>query len=64
MDLIRVLLVEDHPHLRQLLQGFLAEDPAISVVGEAETCQEALPKSDRRRLMLSWWTSAFPAVGA
>lgn len=42
MDLIRVLLVEDHPHLRQLLQGFLAEDPAISVVGEAETCQEAL----------------------
>ncbi|MDP2935450.1 MAG: FAD-dependent oxidoreductase [Dehalococcoidia bacterium] len=42
MELVRVLLVEDHPHLRQLLRGFLAEDPAISLVGEADTRQEAL----------------------
>ncbi|MDP2727533.1 MAG: response regulator [Dehalococcoidia bacterium] len=41
MESITVLLVEDHPHLRQLFRGFLAEDPGIRLVGEAETGQEA-----------------------
>ncbi|HLB11356.1 MAG TPA: FAD-dependent oxidoreductase [Dehalococcoidia bacterium] len=42
MEPIKVLLVEDHPNLRRILRGFLEEDPATSLVGEAGTRQEAL----------------------
>lgn len=41
MEPIKVLLVEDHPRLRQPLRDFLGEDPEIRLVGEAETGQEA-----------------------
>jgi formate dehydrogenase major subunit len=42
VETIRVLLVEDHPHLRQLLRDFLAQDPAVRLVEEAETGQAAI----------------------
>lgn len=39
---IRVLIVDDHSVVRQGLQMFLALDPDIEVVGEADNGQEAL----------------------
>lgn len=39
---IRVLIVDDHSVVRQGLQMFLALDPEIEVVGEADNGQEAL----------------------
>ncbi|GIW25905.1 response regulator transcription factor [Meiothermus sp.] len=41
---LRVLLVDDHPVVRQGLRMFLATDPGLQVVGEAENGQEALEK--------------------
>ena len=40
--LIRALLVEDHPVMRQALREILALDDRIRVVGEAGNCEEAL----------------------
>ncbi|HET9394696.1 MAG TPA: response regulator, partial [Nitrospiraceae bacterium] len=40
--LIRVLLVDDHKLVRQGLRDILASDDRIRVVGEADTCEEAL----------------------
>ncbi len=40
--MIRVLVVDDHPVVRTGLRGMLAADPAIDVVGEAGSGDEAL----------------------
>ena len=40
--LIRVLIVDDHPIVRQALRLFFAGHPEIVIVGEAATCTEAL----------------------
>jgi DNA-binding NarL/FixJ family response regulator len=41
---IRVLLVDDHPTLRQTLRSALAEHSNIEVVGEASDGEEALAR--------------------
>src|SRR6266704_2986399 len=40
--MIRVLVVEDSPTARELLLQILSSDPAIQVVGTAETGEDAL----------------------
>jgi len=40
--MIRVLVVEDSPTVREFLLQILGSDPAIEVVGTAETGEEAL----------------------
>ena len=39
---IRVLLVDDHAMMRQVLRGFLSACPGLEVVGEAGNGEEAL----------------------
>jgi DNA-binding NarL/FixJ family response regulator len=43
-DGIRVLLVDDHPVVREGIRAMLAGEPGIAVVGEASSGEEALLK--------------------
>jgi two-component system chemotaxis response regulator CheB len=47
--MIRVLVVEDSPSVREFLVQILASDPAITVVGTAETGEEAIEAVERTR---------------
>jgi two-component system chemotaxis response regulator CheB len=47
--MIRVLVVEDSPTVRELLIQILCSDPAIEIVGTAETGEEALEAVGRTR---------------
>ncbi len=47
--MIRVLVVEDSPTVREFLIQILCSDPAIEVVGTAETGEEALEAVERFR---------------
>ena len=47
--MIRVLIVEDSPTVRELLVQILCSDPAIEVVGTAETGEEAIETVERTR---------------
>lgn len=47
--MIRVLVVEDSPTVREFLLQILGADPAIEVVGTAETGEEALDAVERTR---------------
>jgi two-component system, chemotaxis family, protein-glutamate methylesterase/glutaminase len=47
--MIRVLVVEDSPTVREFLIQILRSDPAIEVVGTAETGEEALEAVERLR---------------
>lgn len=47
--MIRVLIVEDSPTVRELLARILCSDPAIEVVGTAETGEEAIEAVERTR---------------
>ncbi len=42
MSAVRVLLVDDHPIVRAGLRALFAEDPAVEVVAEAATGEEAV----------------------
>ena len=42
MSAIRLLIVDDHPVVRDGLRGMLAGDPDLEVVGEAADGAEAL----------------------
>jgi len=42
---IRVLIVDDHPVVRQGLQSLLSNFPDILVTGEADSCQDALEQA-------------------
>jgi DNA-binding NarL/FixJ family response regulator len=46
---VRVLVVDDHPVVRTGLRGMLAADPAIEVIGEAGSGEEALALVERHR---------------
>ncbi len=48
-EVIRVLIVDDHPALREGLRAILATQPDIVVVGEAATGQEALAQATALR---------------
>jgi DNA-binding NarL/FixJ family response regulator len=48
-DALRVLVVDDHPVVRTGLRGMLAADPAIDVVAEAGSGEEALALVERDR---------------
>ena len=43
-DPTTVLLVDDHPFIREGIRSFLADFPEFKVVGEAATGEEALDK--------------------
>ncbi|MBV9454019.1 MAG: response regulator transcription factor [Rubrobacter sp.] len=45
----RVLVVDDHPAVRDSLQDMLADEPSIEVVGEAHNGREAVELSARAR---------------
>ena len=47
--MIRVLVAEDSPTVREFLLGIFASDPAIVVVGTAETGEEAIAAAERMR---------------
>jgi two-component system, chemotaxis family, protein-glutamate methylesterase/glutaminase len=47
--MIRVLVVEDSPTVRELLISILSSDPAIEVVGTAQTGEEAVEAVERIR---------------
>jgi two-component system, chemotaxis family, protein-glutamate methylesterase/glutaminase len=47
--MIRVLVAEDSPTVRELLLGILSSDPAIEVVGTAQTGEEAVEAVQRIR---------------
>jgi len=49
MMTIRVLIVDDHSVVRQGLQMFLALDPDIEIIGEAENGREALLRARELR---------------
>jgi DNA-binding NarL/FixJ family response regulator len=40
--MLRILIADDHPIVRQGLKQILSEEPNIEVVGEAQNCQEVL----------------------
>ena len=46
---IRVLIVDDHPIVREGMRRALERDPAFDVLGEAETGTEAITESERLR---------------
>jgi NarL family two-component system response regulator LiaR len=46
---VRVLVVDDHPIVRQGLQSFLSSREGIEVVGEAGTAEEAVSAAGRLR---------------
>lgn len=47
--MIRVLVVEDSPTVRELLISILSSDPAIEVIGSAQSGEEALDAVERTR---------------
>jgi DNA-binding NarL/FixJ family response regulator len=49
MNVIRVLLADDHPVVREGLRGMLAAEPDIDVVGEAASGPEAVTLAGRLR---------------
>ena len=47
--MIRILLADDHPVVRDGLRGMLAGEPDFEVVGEAASGVEAVRLTDRER---------------
>jgi DNA-binding NarL/FixJ family response regulator len=48
-DVVRVLLADDHPVVRNGIKGMLAPDPGLEVVGEASNGTEAVALARRLR---------------
>jgi DNA-binding NarL/FixJ family response regulator len=49
MDKINILIVDDHPMMREALQTAIAEEPDMEVVGEASNGNEALALVEAHR---------------
>ena len=63
MTAIRVLIVDDHPIVRDGLRGILAGDPAFEVVGEAADGSEALAVVGTLRPDVILMDLRMPAMG-
>lgn len=44
-DVVRVLIVDDHPVVREGLRGMLEADPRVNVAGEAASGDEAVVRA-------------------
>ena len=67
MTKVRVFLVDDHPAVREGLQQLLELDGRISVVGEAESGEEALEQVDRSSvdvLLMDIWMPGMDGIEA
>ena len=60
---ITVLLADDHPLVRRGFRRLLEDDPAIAVVGEASTGEEALTLGEALRPHVIVMDSAMPGMG-
>jgi DNA-binding NarL/FixJ family response regulator len=61
---IRILLVDDHAVVRQGLRMFLALDPELCVVGEAQDGQEALEQARELKPDVVLMDLLMPGMGA
>ena len=46
----RILIVDDHPIVRQGIESLLAQEPDLSICGEAESAGEDPGLSEERKL--------------
>jgi DNA-binding NarL/FixJ family response regulator len=60
---IRLLIVDDHPVVRDGLRGMLASDPDLEVVGEAEDGREALSAAAELRPDVILMDLRMPGLG-
>src|SRR5947209_17771102 len=51
---IKILAADDHPLIRAGLVAFLATEPDLQVVAEAANGEEALERSEERRVGKEW----------
>ena len=63
MSAIRLLIVDDHPVVRDGLRGMLASDPDFDVVGEASDGAEALSLAEQLRPDVILMDLRMPGVG-
>lgn len=64
LELIKVLIVESQPLYRKGLLQVLAEEPSISVLGEAQEGKEAVQKTKELRPDVIILNTALPKTGA
>src|SRR5262245_44105740 len=49
MDLLRILIADDHPLFRKGLRTLLESEPDFQVIGEAKTGEEAIKMADAQQ---------------
>jgi two-component system invasion response regulator UvrY len=60
---IRLLLADDHPIVREGLRRIIAEEPGVTVVGEARTGDEVLAEVRRLRVDVLLLDVSMPGLG-
>ena len=61
-DLIRILLVDDHPIMRQLISATLDEESDMLIIGEAVDGKEAIDKARQLRPDLILMDFSMPGI--
>ncbi len=59
--MIKILVADDHPIVRQGLKQILSEYPDMTVADEAGTGKDVLVKVGKKILTSSFWTFPCPA---